>query len=196
MDNILTFAGLGNPGSRYEDTRHNMGFLFCDFIQKKFDFPPFSYRKKFLGFTTRKERKGKTIYLLKPDTYMNRSGDSIGRFFNYFSIPVQQLFVVMDDMDFPFGTIKIRKSGGAGSHNGMRSVIGSIPESDFCRIRLGIGSPPENIPGRSFVLSRLTSDEKKEIVSKHQPIWKDIFAEITENGVDLAMNKFNRRGND
>ncbi len=132
-------VGLGNPEEEYRKTRHNMGFEVVNEIASKYAVS--MERKKFDAIFGETIIEGQKVILIKPQTYMNLSGVAVKQFVDFYKIPMEQVIVIYDDMDIEKGTMKIRKKGGAGSHNGMKSVISQIGSEDFPRIRIGIGAP-------------------------------------------------------
>lgn len=132
-------VGLGNPEEEYRKTRHNMGFDVVNEIASKYAVS--MERKKFDAIFGETIIEGQKVILIKPQTYMNLSGVAVKQFVDFYKIPMEQVIVIYDDMDIEKGTMKIRKKGGAGSHNGMKSVISQIGSEDFPRIRIGIGAP-------------------------------------------------------
>lgn len=132
-------VGLGNPEEEYRKTRHNMGFEVVNEIASKYAVS--MERKKFDAIFGETIIEGQKVILIKPQTYMNLSGVTVKQFVDFYKIPMEQVIVIYDDMDIEKGTMKIRKKGGAGSHNGMKSVISQIGSEDFPRIRIGIGAP-------------------------------------------------------
>lgn len=187
------FTGLGNPGFRYVNTRHNAGFIFLDFMSLFFKFPAFKYETKFNADIAKANIAGNRVYLLKPDTYMNLSGKSVSPFVNYYNIPKENLFIVHDEMDFDFGVFKIKRGGGAAGHNGVKSVQELLGYNDFYRIRLGIGKPEEFFDGADWVLKKFYDKELAFIDKNLSLEWKALFAMILEKGVVSAMNTFNKK---
>lgn len=182
-------AGLGNPGKKYLDTRHNAGWHVLDTIvrdnsQFRFD------EKRGKGLLARGELAGVTIALLKPQTYMNLSGEAVGAVARFYKIPSQQILVVYDDVDLPLADLRIRKKGGAGGHNGMANIIQHLGTKDFPRIRLGIGRPAGQMPVKAYVLQNFTQDEWSSMVVTYERAVDAIKTMLTD-GLDIAMNKFN-----
>ncbi len=187
------FAGLGNPGFRYVNTRHNAGFMFLDFMSSFFNFSAFKYETKFNADITKSVVAGHKVYLLKPDTYMNLSGKSVAPFVNYYDIPKENIFIVHDEMDFDFGVFKIKKGGGAAGHNGIKSIQEMLGYNDFYRIRLGIGKPEGFIEGADWVLGKF-HDKELACMDKDLSLkWKELFITIIEKGIVPAMNSFNKK---
>ena len=179
---------LGNPEKEYSNTRHNMGFNVINKIAKDCDIR--ISQSKFNGLYTVEHINGEKVILLKPQTYMNASGESIIEFKNFYKIPNKNIIVIYDDIDLEPGTIRIRKKGGAGTHNGMKSVIHFLQTEDFIRIRVGIGAPDykENII--DYVIGQVPEEERgilEEGVNKAA----EATIEILKSGIDKAMNKFN-----
>lgn len=154
--NLKILIGLGNPGPMYRDTRHNVGFSIIDFLVEKWQFPPFRMGKK-CEFC-RGIVNGDPIILAKPQTFMNLSGVAVRALSRYYQVAVSNILVIVDDIDIPFGSVRYRKSGSAGTHNGLRSIVGEIgPE--FPRIRIGIGPVPADIPLDKYVLGCFSPTE-------------------------------------
>lgn len=135
---MYIIAGLGNPGKKYENTRHNMGFTAIDLLAEKFGIKVNKLR--FKALTGEGRIAGQKVLLIKPQTYMNLSGESVRMALDYYKEPPENLIVIYDDIDIPTGSIRIRKKGSAGTHNGMRNILYQIQSEDFPRIRVGIGS--------------------------------------------------------
>lgn len=155
-------CGLGNPGPKYENTRHNVGFKVLDAYAKREGFPPFEERGKAL--ISEKGTGRDKIILLKPLTFMNLSGAAVAECLHFYKIPPADLLVIYDDVDLPLGTIRFREKGSAGTHNGMKSIVETLATLDFPRLRIGIESrgetAPEQIPLDAFVLAPFTPEEK------------------------------------
>lgn len=167
MDNPRDYlvVGLGNPGSAYAQTRHNMGFLSVEKFAEKLGL---SFRKgdQFLGKIASGLVFGKKVYLLLPSTFMNSSGESVRLAMNYYRIPLSNLLVICDDINIPFGTLRRRKEGSAGGHNGLKSIEAHLDTRDYARLRIGVG---DRAHGRAYgdladhVLGHFTSEEMKEL---------------------------------
>lgn len=187
-EGLILLCGLGNPGKEYENTRHNMGFMAVDTLAQHYKG---NWQKtKFMALTSQVTIKGRKVLLVKPQTFMNSSGDAISMLQNYYKVPSQNIMVIYDDIDIDLGHIRIRKKGGAGSHNGMKSVKKSLGTEDFPRIRLGIGPQPEYIDIIDYVLGRLSLAEEEML----KPVWPKV-ASIVETylteGLEIAMTRFN-----
>jgi len=182
-------AGLGNPGKDYAQTRHNIGFLVLDALASKsrlmFD------KSRFDSEYTKAKIKGKDVFLIKPLTYMNRSGLSIHKFASYYKIEIQDIIIVHDDMDLEFGKIKIVKSRGHGGHNGVRSIMEAFGNNDYVRIRVGVGHPVSGRGVTGHVLGGFSPDEIS-LLDKTLDIVSNSCLHILENGAISAMNIFNQ----
>ncbi len=184
---IKLIVGLGNPGVRYAQSRHNVGFLVVDRFARAHDLS-FS-RKRFNAELAEGEIGGVRVMLAKPQTYMNLSGDAVGKLFAFYKIAPHDLIVVYDDLDLPLGKMRLRTKGSAGGHHGMESIISRIGTSDFPRLRVGIGRPNPDAD-IDHVLGRFEGDERK--------VMDETFARAVEaidvwlrDGIDAAMNKYN-----
>lgn len=185
---MYLIVGLGNPGSQYENTRHNVGFLTIDYLADMYDIKVKKY--KFDGLYGQGEISGQKVMLLKPQTYMNNSGTSVRDFYNYFNIEKDKLIVITDDIDIDFGRVKIKKKGSAGTHNGMKSIIYHLQFDDFTRIKIAVG---KNSPDRdlaNFVLSYFSQSEV-EIIREEIKLASKSIELILSEGLDRAMNYCN-----
>lgn len=185
---MYLIVGLGNPEEKYNKTRHNMGFNTVDKIAEKYNIE--FDKKEFEGLYGIGDIYGKKVIVLKPQTYMNLSGKSISKIVNFYKIDLKDIIVIYDDMDVDIGKIKLRKQGGPGSHNGMKSVVWELNSQDFSRIRVGIGKPILKELMMSYVLEKL-SDEKYKELDETTTKAADAAIEFIKNGIDTAMNKFN-----
>ncbi len=182
------FVGLGNPGKKYENTRHNAGFLALDKFAEiaKVDIDKSDFKGLFTSFTYNAEK----IYLLKPQTYMNLSGQSVVSLMNFFKIEVDELYVIYDDMDISPGQIRLKEDGSSGGHKGMQNIIELLGTTNIKRIRIGIGKPEHD--GVDHVLQKLTDEDKKifmEGVTKASVAVRDLLNE----DFNTVMNKNNRK---
>ena len=158
---IRLVVGLGNPGPRYDQTRHNAGFWFVDELARAHA-TQLKRETRFSGEVGRLRLDAGDLWLLKPTTYMNRSGQSVRAFIDYYKIPVEQVLVAHDDIDLPPGKVKIKRGGGHGGHNGLRDLSGHLGQG-FVRLRLGVGHPGHRDEVIEFVLSRPSADEHRAI---------------------------------
>ena len=188
---MYIIAGLGNPGKQYDMTRHNIGFEVIDYMAEKLEVKVNKLKYKALYGETKIGME--KVYLIKPQTYMNLSGDSIRDFCAFYKIPPENVIIINDDIALPAGKLRIRSKGSAGGHNGLKSIIYQLQSDNFPRIRVGVGAPThEDYDLADFVLGRFTKDE---IPVLEEAIIKASKAaeEIIKRGVDSAMNKFNSR---
>ena len=193
-ENIMyLIVGLGNPEKKYDKTKHNVGFDAIDEMIDEYDIPSSGismkgmYGKGFIG--------SEKVMVMKPLTYMNLSGHAVRAFVDYYNIDVQsELIVIYDDVDMAAGQLRIRKKGSAGSHNGMKSIIQMLGSTDFTRIRVGIGPKPEKWDLADYVLAPFSRDERVKVdgVIEDMP---DIIKTIVEDGVDIAMTRYNTKKN-
>lgn len=185
---MYLIVGLGNPEEEYANTRHNMGFDTINKIAEEYEIEV--NKQNFKGLYGIGNIEGEKVILLKPQTYMNLSGESIVESMKFYKIKNDELIVVYDDMDIEQASIKIRKKGGPGSHNGMKSVVKMLGTDEFSRIRVGIGTPIDKSLMINYVIGKVPEEELK-ILSKGTSLAKEACIEILKNGIDSAMNKFN-----
>lgn len=182
-------VGLGNPGAQYINTRHNVGFMFLDRYAKKLHCED-QFREKFHGIYAKINLSGEDILLVKPLTYMNLSGICVKEIASFYKIPIQNILVIYDDKDLPFAHLRLREKGNPGSHNGMKSIVSSLNDIHFPRVRIGIGQPENDQDMASFVLSRFNQDELCTLEKSLDDAMKvaDLF--VTDQFV-MAMNRYN-----
>jgi PTH1 family peptidyl-tRNA hydrolase len=189
-DLIQLAALLGNPGPQYERTRHNIGFMVADLAASRLA-PGGRWRDwKGLGLYLEFEAAGRKVFLLKPQTYMNLSGQAVQSMAAFYKIKPSAVLAVYDDLALPFGKLRLRKDGSAGSHNGMDSIISAMGQA-MPRLRLGIGPRPAHIPGKDFVLSRFTKEEGGRLPDLLDRACDALKAALGD-GVENAMNRYNR----
>lgn len=181
-------VGLGNPGKEYEETRHNLGFMAIDKIAKKLGVE--INKNKFNGLIGELNYDNEKVLLVKPQTFMNLSGNCVEQILDFYKLEAEDLIVIYDDIDIEFGKIRIRPSGSPGTHNGMRNITNMIQSQDFCRIRIGTGKPRENQELFNFVLSKFNREELK-IVDEVTSKVAEAIIEILTCDVTKAMNSFN-----
>ncbi|MGM0846985.1 MAG: aminoacyl-tRNA hydrolase [Bacillota bacterium] len=181
-------VGLGNPGSQYDRTRHNIGFEIIDELAKRLGSP--LNTSKFKGVFTSIHHNGEKVILLKPLTYMNLSGESIIPLMNYFDINEEDLLVIYDDLDLPVGKVRLRQKGSPGGHNGMKSIIAHLGTQQFNRIRVGIDRPPSGMKVPDYVLGKFTGEEW-EIMQDVIASSADACEEWLGKPFLEVMNKFN-----
>ncbi|GAB1471063.1 aminoacyl-tRNA hydrolase [Chloroflexota bacterium] len=185
---IYLIIGLGNPGREYKETRHNIGFMLIDHLAERIGARGMKVQSKaIITSGLYEERK---LILAKPQTYMNLSGQSVQGLLHFYKIPHANLLVAHDDLDIPYGAIRIRPTGGPGGQRGMANTIELLGTKDFPRLRLGIGRPPGRMEAKNYVLQDFSKDEHKlmpEILTRAS----DAALEFVIHGLNAAMNKYN-----
>ena len=187
-ETTFLLIGLGNPGREYRDTRHNVGFMLIDRLIVRLNAQGMKVQAKAIVTTAAFE--GRKLILAKPQTYMNLSGQSAQSLLNFYKIPMENMLIAHDDLDIPFGTIRIRPKGGPGGQGGMASTIEQLGTKDFPRLRIGIGRPPGRMDPAAFVLQNFSREEMKmlsEIVDRAA----DAALTFVVDGLNKAMNKYN-----
>ncbi len=188
-------VGLGNPGTKYDQTRHNIGFEAIDTLARTWQIP-LSENRKFQGiFGEGIGVKGQRIRLLKPTTYMNLSGQSIRAVTDWYKLPPEAVLVIYDDMDLPIGKLRLRQSGSAGGHNGMKSTIAHLNSQNFPRLRIGIGSPKQKSSDGevvSHVLGRFSGAEAQAMKEVLQLVVDAVELSLKQ-GIPKAMSLYNNR---
>jgi len=180
---------LGNPGFRYEYTRHNAGFLTADIIAKKADIK--INRAKFSALTNTVRLGGEQVLIMKPQTYMNLSGNPVKQAMRYYKLPIDKIIVISDDVSLPTGKLRVRRRGSAGGHNGLKDIIAKCGSEEFPRIRIGVGAPPhEEYDMADWVLSKLSIEEIKLISDTALQAAKALEM-IIKRGIEEAMAEFN-----
>lgn len=188
MDELFIIAGLGNPGNKYNGTKHNVGFEALDILSREYSIDISKLKHKaLLG-----EGKigGKRVVLVKPQTFMNLSGESLREIVSWYKADINKVIIIYDDIDLDLGKIRVRPKGSSGSHNGMKSLIYHLQNDNFPRVRIGIGKPKPGWDLANYVLSRFDKDEQ-EIIGEATQKSANAAVEIIKNGVESAMNKFN-----
>jgi len=187
----MLIFGLGNPGEKYSETRHNVGYFAIDILAKRMRVK--IKKHKFDSLYGEFSYKNEKHFLIKPLSYMNKSGEVVAKWKRKKKAKIKNIFIVYDDIDLKLGTVRIRKKGGSGTHNGLKSIIDKIGSTNFPRLRIGIKGEGYNIEDLSeFVLSNFRNHEKKVLddVLKKLP---EIFINIFNFGIDKTMNKFNQK---
>jgi PTH1 family peptidyl-tRNA hydrolase len=185
-------VGLGNPGERYARTRHNIGFDAVDELARRHNL---EFRNKRANAVIAEGTiAGQRVALVKPQTFMNISGQSVSALRSWYKIdPARELLVIYDDMDLPFGKIRLRERGSAGTHNGMRSIVGQLGSNEFPRLRVGIDQAPGKMNAADYVLARFSREQEAEM-----PFLLDTICDASElvlrEGVSTAMNRYNADG--
>jgi len=185
---VYLLVGLGNPELEYGNTRHNMGFHVINKIAEEYNIE--INKSKFKGLFGDGLIENQKVILLKPQTFMNLSGESVIEIKNFYKLDLEKIIVVYDDIDIEPGKIRIRKNGSPGTHNGMKSVVHYLLSEDFVRVRVGIGKPNENTDLISHVIGDIPEEEKELLLTGVNKA-KNAIVEIIKNGLDSAMNLYN-----
>ena len=183
---MFLIVGLGNPGSQYEDTRHNIGFKVIDNIAKEYNIE--INRQKFKGMCGEGFINGEKVILLKPTTYMNLSGESVREIVDFYKLSNEDVLVIYDDISLDVGRLRIREKGSAGGHNGIKSIIAHLGTDIFPRIKVGVGQP--NVDLVNYVLGKFTKEEM-EVLSESIDASTKAVKEIISSDVKTAMNIYN-----
>src|SRR6185436_2716441 len=187
-ENTFLLIGLGNPGREYKDTRHNFGFMLIDRIAVRLNARGMKVQSKAIVMnTTHEERK---LILAKPQTFMNLSGQSVQGLVHFYKIPLTNVMILSDDLDIPFGTVRIRASGGPGGQRGLSSILEKLGTKDVPRMRLGIGRPPGRMDPAAYVLQNFSRDDLQDI-SEILDRAADAVLAFVAHGLNKAMNEFN-----
>ena len=192
LDTFL-LIGLGNPGREYANNRHNFGFILIDRLAVRLNARGMKVQSK--AIVTDAIYEDRKLILAKPQTYMNLSGQSVQGLINFYKLPLDKVMVLSDDLDLPFGTIRIRASGGPGGQRGLSSVLESLGTKDVPRLRLGIGRPPGRMDPSYYVLQNFSRADL-QVISEILDRAADAALEFVKNGLNAAMNKFNGNIND
>ena len=187
-------VGLGNPGSEYENTRHNVGFHIVDALFSSFDTSG-KFKEKWNGLYASTVYAKEKIHFVKPLTYMNRSGQSVSQFYTFHKIVPEKLVVVHDDLDMAPGRVKLVRGGGAGGHNGIKSIVAAIGTTDFYRLKVGIGRPGQrdvhkDFPVEKYVLSNFSEDEFTTLTSRYNNVVEGV-TYLLEGDVGRAKGVLN-----
>lgn len=188
---VFLIVGLGNPGTKYAHTRHNVGFDVVEILSQKMG----------IRLTKRKSRAiigegmwhGKRIVLVQPQTYMNLSGESVVPLMNWYKPATERLIVVYDDVDLPSGSVRVRASGSAGTHNGMRSIIGEWGRQDFPRVRVGIGRPPEGWDMADWVIAHYPDAAARKVAFDSYMTAADAVLTLLDDGIEASMRQHNQK---
>lgn len=188
-DSRILFVGLGNPGNSYIYTRHNVGFRVIDHIaqQESLDIS----KKSFDALWCRFNKEVNSIILMKPQTFMNLSGRAVRAIASFYKIPPQQIVVVCDDFSIPLGTIRLRKEGSDGGHNGLANIAQELSSKSFNRLRIGVGPLPQGASSVDFVMSKFSKTENEFLDKTIIPKSFEALMFFLDNGVDKTMNTYN-----
>ena len=185
---MFCVAGLGNPGERYRDTRHNLGFRVAERLAERCNTS--IRRSEFRALTAATTIGRSEVLLLEPQTYMNLCGGSIDSACSFHGIPTDRLIVAFDDADLPLGRLRIRRGGGTGGHRGIASIIAALGNADFVRVRLGLGRPAAQVELSDWVLQPIPDEERQALETLVERA-ADAVTEVIEHGVEVAMRAFN-----
>ena len=181
-------AGLGNPGAEYAATKHNVGFMLIDALADRLGAT--SWKADFEAEIAEARIGTEKVLLVKPQTYMNDSGRSLGPLLAYYKLAPEDLIVAHDDMDIPAGTIRLRRKGSSGGHNGIKSILAHVGDENFARVRIGIGRPPAGWTVINHVLAPFSEEDAKKIGEAIDYLLPAVESIVTED-IDYAMNKYN-----
>lgn len=182
-------AGLGNPGSKYSGTRHNVGFMVTEILEEKMGIR--CNRAKFHAMYGQGKYQGQTVLLMRPQTYMNLSGDAVAEAAQFFKVPPEHCLILFDDISLEPGRLRVRRDGSAGGHNGIKSIIARLNSQNFPRVKVGVGAKPHpDYELADWVLSGFSAQEKKALEPALERA-AEAALEIITHGVDSASNQFN-----
>ena len=188
---IDLIVGLGNPGSEYAQTRHNVGFWFLDELAKSSNVS-FQAQSRFFGEIARLKTGDHDCWLLKPTTFMNRSGQGVGAAASFYRIPIERILVIHDELDLEAGTVRLKESGGHGGHNGLRDITTRFSSDQYLRLRIGIGHPGPGSDVSKYVLNRPTASEEMEIQNSISRTL-DYLPDILSGNLQKAMNELHKK---
>ena len=188
---VQLIVGLGNPGPKYEQTRHNVGFIFVDELARSKGVS-FKAENKFHGDVCKLSLAGDNVWLLKPNTFMNLSGKSVAALARFYKIAPESILVVHDELDIPPGQLRLKKGGGHGGHNGLRDMIAQLSSKEFMRLRVGIGHPGQSRDVSNYVLGKAPSDEQIDIDAAMDDALHTL-PKIIEGEMQVAMNHLHSR---
>jgi PTH1 family peptidyl-tRNA hydrolase len=187
--NMYVIVGLGNPGDRYAATKHNIGFITIDYLAEQHSIKMNKIKHKaIIGEGT---IGGEKILFVKPQTFMNLSGQSVMDIIKFYKVPMSNLIVIYDDIDLPVGKVRIRPNGSSGTHNGMRNIIYLLNNQEFPRVRIGVGKQPDYMDLADYVMTKFNGEEKplmEEAIKKSAAA----VTEIVKSGINSAMNQYNK----
>ena len=181
-------VGLGNPGQEYSATRHNVGFMAADALADHWQAP--AWRDRFDAWVTEVRLGAETVYLMKPQTYMNLSGTAVNALLRFYKMDISDVIVIYDDLDLSVGRLRLRAKGGSGGHRGIESLLVHLGKDEFARVRIGIGRPPAGWETAAYVLSRFTAEEAP-LVQDAVKQAAEAAESIIRHGLLKAMNLFN-----
>ena len=189
---MLAIVGLGNPGEKYAHTRHNAGFDVIDILSQKLNIPV----KKLKCHAVLGEdllENGQKLALIKPQTFMNLSGQCVAEALSWYKITPREMLLIVDDIDLPFGQVRIRGKGGPGTHNGLRHIVQCTGTGDFPRVRVGMGAPPPEWDLADWVLGKFADEAARKTAFDAYMLAAEAALCWAEHGIDLTMNRYNQR---
>lgn len=189
---MLAIVGLGNPGEKYAHTRHNAGFDVIDILSQKLNIPV----KKLKCHAVLGEgllENGQKLALIKPQTFMNLSGQCVAEALSWYKITPREMLLIVDDIDLPFGQVRIRSKGGPGTHNGLRHIVQCTGTGDFPRVRVGMGAPPPEWDLADWVLGKFADEAARKTAFDVYMLAAEAALCWAEHGIDLTMNRYNQR---
>lgn len=184
-------VGLGNPGEKYKFSRHNVGFDVIDLFLREVTINSIEHYQNF-SLVTQALLDKEDIILAKPQTFMNSSGKAVSALALHYNIPIENIYVIYDDINLELGLLRIRRNGSAGGHKGVQSIIDSLGSQNFPRLRIGIGQPPQDVEVIDYVLGNFTPEER-EVIEKTEAMAVEALKMIILQGLEPVMNKFNSR---
>ena len=193
---MILIVGLGNPGKKYQKTRHNLGFKIVEKLAKKKDFPDFRFVKKFKAETSQGSLSNKKVIIAKPQTFMNDSGQAVKKLIKFMKLKVRDLLVVHDDIDLPLGKIKISKSRGSAGHKGVQSIINNLKTKDFIRFRIGIKPKNDKKESRNTAeryVNQKFNKKEEEIIKESIRISNEAIEMAVNQGIEKAMGEYNQK---
>jgi len=188
---VQLIVGLGNPGPKYEQTRHNVGFVFVDELARSKG-ATFKLENKFHGDVCKLSLAGNDVWLLKPNTFMNLSGKSVAALARFYKIAPESILVVHDELDIPPGQLRLKQGGGHGGHNGLRDMIAQLGSKEFTRLRVGIGHPGDSRDVSNYVLGKASRDEQVEIEAAVDEALRTL-PQILDGEMQAAMNRLHSK---
>lgn len=186
---MFVILGIGNPGKKYEGTRHNIGFIAMDYMESKYGIKINKIKHKAL--IGEGNIGGEKVILVKPQTYVNLSGESLREICAFYKIPPENVIVIHDDVSLDVGKLRIRKKGSDGGHNGIKSIIYQLKSDEFVRIKIGVGAAPERFDLADWVLGKFTKEEIAHMSKAVDAVVEEAIPMIIKNGTEAAMNSFN-----
>lgn len=187
MSNVQLIVGLGNPGRKYEQTRHNVGFVLLDELARSKG-ATLKPENKFHGEVCKLVLEGRDVWLLKPDTFMNLSGKAVAALARFYKIAPESILVVHDELDIPPGQLRLKQGGGHGGHNGLRDIVAQLGSREFLRLRIGIGHPGESREVSNYVLNKAPADDQRHIDDAIDEALRTL-PQILQGELQAAMNR-------